>query len=848
MGITGLLPFLKKASCSVNIREFSGYTAAVDVYCWLHKSSYACAMDLALGNPTDQYVRYVIKYLELLMSHKVKPILVFDGANLPSKSETEKKRRESKEAYRKKAAEHLLRGDREAAQECFQRSVFVTPQMANDVLVAARKMGVDCIVAPYEADAQLAYLNRAGYADLIITEDSDLLLFGCKQVIFKLDLTGSGVLVAVTAGIGELCCGMRPSQFTEQTLRFMGILSGCDYFPGIPGIGLATAAKILRQTRLTDLRELLTKIGLYVNLNAVAVSLTIEEKKSRKRNTTNGAFDDQLDQTRPADNKLANNTAKGLHSSVIDAAVRAERTFRLQVVFDPCNRTQRRLTDPTSDDINDELRMCWNGPSSEDTENLFSFAGQLLKDRHMAAQLALGNVRFDDGRVLSDFNPDLPNQVRVPLLLQKPRSDGNLFNHMKSNSFGPNSTRPVLGQLGVGDRTNAINALQQPNPRRLQMSIWHKDYPTQKIWVHRTLDAHGNGEKFHCLSVSLVSEEDPTVTNAATINTEEEEVTIVNRPNCRLSGVRPTYGKRMLVAAPICQALESSSKRIKDVRSNPQETHKKSPEVSPEIDSEETNSQILHTYEHVSPEMTPIRFPCGESYLTSTVVSSSAYFACQSDDIQCALQSALDTNPEPSPCMRSPVFHRNPFASPFHPPGLRSPTFTASDPSESGKNQIEDLPTSPTLDGIPAACLLDRSTSDKRASCDSPTTNTTLVEELHSPVNNSLSGYKTPPRHCLTDEFADIVDCSPNFLDAHVYQPSPQLVHDSCDSGSRVQPSESIRQWSFTSNNRSRRSSTIVRARPTSRRGLKNEVKNPGSRSNATLDSFFKQWQFRPGR
>lgn len=45
-------------------------------------------------------------------------------------------------------------------------------------------MGVDCIVAPYEADAQLAYLNRAGYADLIITEDSDLLLFGCKQVGF----------------------------------------------------------------------------------------------------------------------------------------------------------------------------------------------------------------------------------------------------------------------------------------------------------------------------------------------------------------------------------------------------------------------------------------------------------------------------------------------------------------------------------------------------------------------------------------------------------------------------------------------------------------------------------------
>lgn len=41
---------------------------------------------------------------------------------------------------------------------------------------------MDCIVAPYEADAQLAYLNKCGIAQLIITEDSDLLLFGCDKV------------------------------------------------------------------------------------------------------------------------------------------------------------------------------------------------------------------------------------------------------------------------------------------------------------------------------------------------------------------------------------------------------------------------------------------------------------------------------------------------------------------------------------------------------------------------------------------------------------------------------------------------------------------------------------------
>ncbi len=37
-------------------------------------------------------------------------------------------------------------------------------------------------MAPYEADAQLAYLVKEGIAQLVITEDSDLLAFGCPQV------------------------------------------------------------------------------------------------------------------------------------------------------------------------------------------------------------------------------------------------------------------------------------------------------------------------------------------------------------------------------------------------------------------------------------------------------------------------------------------------------------------------------------------------------------------------------------------------------------------------------------------------------------------------------------------
>ena len=54
--------------------------------------------------------------------------------------------------------------------------------MALDVIKALHAIGVDVLVAPYEADAQLAYLSKINVAQLIITEDSDLIPFGCDKV------------------------------------------------------------------------------------------------------------------------------------------------------------------------------------------------------------------------------------------------------------------------------------------------------------------------------------------------------------------------------------------------------------------------------------------------------------------------------------------------------------------------------------------------------------------------------------------------------------------------------------------------------------------------------------------
>ena len=67
------------------VHSVLGQTFAIDVYCFLHKGAFGCAEQLVQGKPTDGYIKYVMKYVNLLLYHDIKPILVFDGRNLPSK-------------------------------------------------------------------------------------------------------------------------------------------------------------------------------------------------------------------------------------------------------------------------------------------------------------------------------------------------------------------------------------------------------------------------------------------------------------------------------------------------------------------------------------------------------------------------------------------------------------------------------------------------------------------------------------------------------------------------------------------------------------------------------------------
>lgn len=349
MGITGLIPFLEKASRKCHLRDLRGQCVAIDSYCWLHKGAFACAEKLVRGEATDVHIQYCLKFVNLLLANEIKPILVFDGRHLPAKAGTEAKRRESRDSSKKRAAELLRMGKVEEAKSFLRRCVDITHSMALELIRECRKRNVDCVVAPYEADAQLAFLNKKGIAQVVITEDSDLMLFGCSKVLFKLDLTGSGLLIEREKL--AVAMGCKEEKFTFDKFRYMCILSGCDYLDSLPGIGLAKAKKFVLTTEDTDIRRALGKIPAYLNMRQLQVS---EEYK--------------------------------------DNFLKADATFRHMVVYDPTERKQTRLNDPEEAGTDPEL--CCN-------------AGTFLEDK-IALQLALGNVDPFSMKQLDNFHPDDP--------------------------------------------------------------------------------------------------------------------------------------------------------------------------------------------------------------------------------------------------------------------------------------------------------------------------------------------------------------------------------------------------------------------------------------------------------
>ncbi|KAL0415756.1 UNVERIFIED_CONTAM: Exonuclease 1 [Sesamum latifolium] len=219
MGINNLLKFMKPYVEPVHIKKYAGRRVGIDAYSWLHKGAYSCSMELCLDLEGDKKYQFL-------------------------------KRRK---ANRDMAMEKLKDGDANTASELFQRAVSVTPLMAHRLIQILRSENIEFVVAPYEADAQLAYLAgleaEEGGVVAVISEDSDLLAYGCPAIVFKMDRYGNGEEIMLNKVFNA--DGHVPSfkNFDRELFTGMCVMAGCDFLPSVPGIGIAKAYNLVAKYR-----------------------------------------------------------------------------------------------------------------------------------------------------------------------------------------------------------------------------------------------------------------------------------------------------------------------------------------------------------------------------------------------------------------------------------------------------------------------------------------------------------------------------------------------------------------------------------------------------------------------
>ncbi|KAJ3515418.1 hypothetical protein NLJ89_g1771 [Agrocybe chaxingu] len=117
----------------------------------------------------------------------------------------------------------------------------ITQQMIAQIMTMLRFFGIPYMTAPMEAEAQCAELVSLGLVDGVITDDSDVFLFGAQRVFKNMFNQSKTVECFLLSDLS------RELGLERDTLIQLAYLLGSDYTEGLPGVGPVVAMELLKE-------------------------------------------------------------------------------------------------------------------------------------------------------------------------------------------------------------------------------------------------------------------------------------------------------------------------------------------------------------------------------------------------------------------------------------------------------------------------------------------------------------------------------------------------------------------------------------------------------------------------
>ena len=175
-----------------HLREFSNKKITVDISIYLYRFK-----------ERDNLLENIYLMCSIFRYYNIHALFIFDGKYLKNKNETMRKRKESKKQAKKKFNAikenlHKYKGDCRVKIEMQldtlrKQFITVTKEDVKNVKDLLDAYGMVYVSAKHEADELCGALNNEVYACL--TEDTDIMVYGCKRIFRYFSLMKHTVVV-----------------------------------------------------------------------------------------------------------------------------------------------------------------------------------------------------------------------------------------------------------------------------------------------------------------------------------------------------------------------------------------------------------------------------------------------------------------------------------------------------------------------------------------------------------------------------------------------------------------------------------------------------------------------------
>jgi 5'-3' exonuclease len=218
MGIRNLNKYLYK-NCSkssiykIHVKELIGKTIVIDTSIYIYKYL-----------KEDKLEENFTKLINLFLKNKIRPIFVFDGKTPVNKMDLVKERSK----YKKEAEiEYALLKEQNYQDKRLVdlKKKFVRVKEENIITLkkVMNKFNVEIIQCEWEADAICANFVKSGVAWACLSDDMDMLVYGCGKVIRDFSLHSLSAQLYILPNI------LKDLKLSMVSFRDIMVISGTDY-------------------------------------------------------------------------------------------------------------------------------------------------------------------------------------------------------------------------------------------------------------------------------------------------------------------------------------------------------------------------------------------------------------------------------------------------------------------------------------------------------------------------------------------------------------------------------------------------------------------------------------------